>query len=161
LKRRVKVVLVTSAVAIAVAGAGAVVASSQSKGGVQVGDCVSHSGYKSVSCDAGKNQLRIVSVGIVGCEATNRMTLVVKDRRSYCAVDTKPGSQPVINEGDCVKRSTTSTTTTTLVKALCTDKDAHQIVKKIAGSANKADCPTTAPKALINKSLNYVLCFKS
>jgi hypothetical protein len=156
-KRSAIFVLAISASAVALVGAGAIVLR---PAGPQIGDCVSRSGYRSVSCDASKDNLRIVSTGIAGCDAANHLRVVVKDRHSYCAMDTRVAAQPVVNDGDCVKKSTTSGISS-VVKAPCADKGAHQIVKKIAGSTNKADCPTTAPIALINKTSGYVLCFKN
>jgi hypothetical protein len=156
-KRRAILVLAISASAVAMVGAGALVLRPR---GPQIGDCLSRNGYTSVSCDAAKDQLRIVSTGIAGCDAANHLTVVVKDHHSYCAMDTRVRAQPVVNDGDCVKKVTTSGISS-VVKAPCTDKGAHQIVKKIAGSTDKADCPTTAPIALINKTSSYVLCFKS
>jgi hypothetical protein len=157
MRRSTTAVLATVAVAVAVVAGGLVLFRAQ---GVRVGDCVSQNGGKLESCDARKNQLRIVAVGIVGCDAANNMSVVVKHRQSYCAMPTKSGTKTVVNEGDCVKKSTVAGTAS-LVKAACTDTAAHKVMKKVTESTNKADCPATAPTALVNRTSKYVLCFKA
>jgi hypothetical protein len=155
MKRRTIVLISGVAVVLAIAAAAVAVARPK---GVQIGDCLSHVGYQQVACDAGKNQIKIVSVGIVGCDSANRLRVLVKDHQSYCAVDTRPPTPAVVNEGDCVKKSTASGSAA-FVKTACTEADAHKVVKKVAGSTNKADCPATAPNALVSTSQKYVLCF--
>jgi hypothetical protein len=155
MKRRTIVLVSTLAVVLAGAVSAAIVLRPN---GVQVGDCLSHAGFQSVTCDAKQNQLKVVSVGIVGCESANHMRILIKDRQSYCAVETASSPPPVVNEGDCVKTTTVSGTAK-MVKAACTDTGTHKVIKKVTGSTKATDCPTTAPKALVSTKLNYVLCF--